>query len=111
MAVLLNCSSSFGDENLGVGLELYEGISFVICAWEIGERYLERDYKAVWSPLLYHGLQNLGDLIHLDVQTALTRLDLMLGLHIKGTRNVIERACAHGARIYLPSSPSEYRNH
>lgn len=40
--------------------------------------YLEGDDEALGRPLVDHGLEDLGDLVHLDVQAALAGLDLVL---------------------------------
>ena len=45
-----------------------------------GETYFERDDEAVWRPFVDHGFQDLGHLVHLDQQTTLAGLDLVLRL-------------------------------
>ena len=46
------------------------------------ETHFERDDEAVWRPFVDHGFQDLGHLVHLDQQTALAGLDLVLRLRV-----------------------------
>lgn len=70
------------DEEGGVCLELHADISSWVTNWCYRDREtnLERNDEPFSRPLCDQGLEDLRYLVHLNVQTTLARLDLVLRL-------------------------------
>lgn len=79
MAVPFESGAGFGDQEGLVRFQLpgeliqYESMR----RWKT---HLERDDVPVSGPLVYHWLEDLGYLVHFDVQTSLAGLNLMFRL-------------------------------
>jgi hypothetical protein len=66
--------------------------------------YLERHNVPVPGPLLHHGFEYLGHLVHLDVQASLAGLDLVLRLQF------VCKITIEGAEYDAPSFAGARKN-